>query len=65
MNRTELQDRLNYCKRELDMLENVTPNCMRCLMKDATAPVCQKYGPIPAEFLVIGCDAWEFDDVPF
>jgi len=27
---------------------------------------CLKYGQeVPAEFVAIGCDEWEFDEVPF
>jgi hypothetical protein len=65
MNRNEFQDRLNYCRREFEMLSAARTDCTRCANNDATANVCQKFGPIPVEFVAQGCDEWEFDEVPF
>ena len=64
MNRTELDDRISYCRRELQNLEGIPTNCTRCTHY-RHANECAKYGPIPAEFVARGCDEWEFDDVPF
>lgn len=63
MNRNEFQDRLNYCRRELQWLEAQSCDCSTCAMR--TDNICKTYGPIPAEFMAQGCDEWVFDDVPF
>ena len=67
MTRTELQERIDYCQRELAWLQGVQidANCTRCQHKDITTPGCSKYGPIPPEFLLQGCAEWDFDEVPF
>lgn len=64
MKRTELQDRIGYCRRELEMLEKVKTDCTRCSHNDQHG-ACRKWGPIPQEFMAVGCDEWEFDEVPF
>lgn len=64
MNRTEFQDRLNYCRREFEMLSNVKTDCTRCVNNDQRG-ACAKFGQIPADFMSVGCDQWDFDEVPF
>lgn len=64
MTRTELDDRISYCRRELQTLEAIATNCTRC-EHYRHANACAKYGPIPPEFVAQGCDEWTFDDIPF
>ena len=64
MNRTEFQDRLNYCRREFEMLSNVKTDCTRCANNDQRG-ACAKFGQIPADFMSVGCAQWDFDEVPF
>lgn len=46
------------------MLAAVKTNCTRCAHNDQRG-ACAKFGPIPADFMTVGCDQWEFDEVPF
>lgn len=65
MTRTEVEDRLMYCKREHDMLAAVHADmgCRKCW--HYAAPVCKKHGPVPTEFVEKGCDEWDYNDCPF
>jgi hypothetical protein len=64
MKRNDLTDRINYCNREIAWLREITPNCTRC--ENFRAPnECAKHGPIPDEYITVGCDDWTYDDVPF
>lgn len=65
MNRNEHQERIDFCKRELEWLIKQPTNCTTCTLFDGTATVCKRFGPVPAEFIAQGCDEWDFDDVPF
>lgn len=65
MTRLDLQDRLNYCRRELDFLTNVQTGCDRCDHFNGDTKTCKTFGPVPADFIAQGCDDWEFNDVPF
>lgn len=65
MTRTELDDKISYCKRELKYLEQIKPNCFTCEKRSQVSNICAIHGPIPDEFLKEGCDSWVFDDVPF
>lgn len=65
MNRTEFQDRISYCRRELEWLQGIPMNCTTCEHKELGKTWCKKYGAIPDEFVQIGCDEWVFDEVPF
>ena len=51
MNRNEFTDRINYCKRELDWLIAQPTNCTTCAQFVSDAKVCDRYGPVPAEFI--------------
>ncbi len=64
MNKQELHDRIGYCQRELVFLQEVQTNCTRC--KHYVNDDCLKFGQkVPQEFVAVGCDEWEFDEVPF
>lgn len=65
MNRAEFQERVNYCKRELDFLMAVEAGCNRCAKFSSSSKKCADFGEVPADFIAIGCDNWIFDDVPF
>ena len=65
MTRTELADRIDYCQKELTHLQSVNANCQSCIFRVTETRDCSKYGPIPADFMLKGCDDWQYDDVPF
>jgi hypothetical protein len=65
MNRLEFQDRLNFCRRELEALQAVQIGCRSCAQFDALGRACKKYGAVPEGFIAQGCDEWEYDDIPF
>lgn len=65
MNRNEHQDRIDYCKRELEWLLATPTNCTTCTQFVSDPKVCKRFGPVPDEFINQGCNEWEFDDVPF
>lgn len=63
MTRTEYTDHVANLRKELAFYEAVKPGCMGCsFFADS---VCNKHGPVPADFIAAGCDEWNFDDVPF
>lgn len=64
MNRNELIDRIGFVERELSVLKNLKTNCTSC--DNFRHSVCHKYRAAPPDdFIIQGCDAWEWDDVPF
>ena len=66
MNRTEFEDRMHACRRELEALQAVHADmgCRTCW--HYAAPTCGLYkSPVPAEFVPNGCDQWDYNDVPF
>lgn len=65
MNRLEFTDRLNYCRREVEFLASVSAGCAACQRFNGDAQVCETFGPVPADFIAVGCADWEFDEVPF
>jgi len=64
MTRNELTDHIGYVERELIFYKQLKPNCTTCdNLRDS---VCRKYQAAPPDdFINHGCDAWDFDDVPF
>jgi len=65
VNRREFQDHIDYCKRELDWLLAQPTNCTTCAQFDRDVQVCKCFGQVPVEFVMQGCDEWDFDEVPF
>lgn len=65
MTRTELEDRIGYCQRELDHLKSLHTNCTTCDIFIQQTSTCQRFGVVPADFIHQGCDAWRYDDPPF
>jgi len=63
MNRNEFADRIADCKKELDYLTSRPTGCNGC--SRYTNNVCGLHGPVPEDFVPVGCDQWDFDDVPF
>ena len=63
MTRLEFEDRICAVRKELKYLEAVKPGCTACDHYDKNT--CKLYGQIPADFVEIGCDQWEFMDTPF
>jgi hypothetical protein len=65
MNRLEFQDRLNFCRRELEALAAVRIGCGTCARFENTNRACKKFGPVPAGFSGQECEEWDYDDIPF
>lgn len=67
MSRSQLEDRINYCKRELDWLLSVQTNCHNCDSLKYKSSHCMKYDQdVPADYMVRNdCPDWQFNDVPF
>jgi hypothetical protein len=66
MSRHSLEDRILWCKRELQALEATVTNCESCNHKKYARPECIKHGPVPFEFLSrTDCPDWEFSEIPF
>ena len=66
MSRAQLEDRINYCRRELKWLESLKPTCHNCEHKKYQANECHKFGPVPDDFINSEeCPDWSFFDVPF
>lgn len=65
MNRRKYQDRIDYCRRELEWLMAQPINCTTCAQFDRDAKVCKSFGPVPDDFVAKGCDEWDFDEIPF
>ena len=65
MNRTELGEKIRYMLDELKWLQDIEPNCHRCLHCTVAESKCAKFGEIPPDFMAHGCDNWEYDLVPF
>ena len=64
MTRNELSDRIDYAKRDLKWLQEIKTNCTTC--DDYQQGVCMRYqASPPPEFVEQGCNAWNYDDVPF
>jgi len=67
MSRAQLEDRINFCKRELDYLMALKPSCNNCENIRYKTAFCNKFQQeVPAEYLHGNdCPEWSFDDVPF
>ena len=65
MTRTELADRIGYCRKELTGLEAIVTGCQSC--QELQDGACRLYGPVPADFMAKGCDDWVISDeiIPF
>ena len=63
MTRLEFEDRICAVRRELEFLQAVKVGCEACY--SFSEGKCKLYGPIPEEFVAVGCDQWEFFDTPF
>lgn len=64
MTRAGLTDRICYAERDLNWLKSLTPNCINC--DDHKDGHCRRFSASPPpEFLQIGCEHWNYDDVPF
>ncbi len=50
---------------ELKWLQDIEPNCHRCIHCTVAESKCAKFGEIPADFMAVGCDKWELDLIPF
>jgi hypothetical protein len=63
MTRIELDVQRTALRRMLTTLDAVKVECRTCgAWAGAT---CEKYGPPPADVVPVGCDEWQFDDIPF
>lgn len=67
MSRLQLEDRINYCKRELQWLLSVQTNCQNCDHLKYQSAHCMKFKQnIPPDFMANNdCPEWSFNDVPF
>ena len=65
MHRMDIRERIPFLKRELAFFEQLETemNCTRCVI--FAEGQCKKYGAVPAEFMAVGCEEFEWDDVPF
>ena len=65
MTRTELADRIGYCRKELTGLEAIVTECRSC--HELQDGACRHYGPVPTDFMAKGCDDWIMSDeiIPF
>ena len=65
MNKRELEDTVLDCKKMLAFYEGMRTNCKTCDHKNIHFD-CAKHGQrVPEEYRDVGCDDWEYDDVPF
>lgn len=65
MNRTEHRMLLDLHRKQIQQLEAITPGCSSCVQYEQ-GPVCRLYDDaIPESVAPMGCDAWEFDGIPF
>ena len=65
MNRTELGEKISYMLDEIKWLQDIEPNCHRCMHCAPEAKTCAKFGAIPEDFMQQGCGEWELDLIPF
>ena len=65
MNRNDLIDRINYCRRELDVLQAMKTDCTTCDIFRSTTSTCGRFGEVPADFIEQGCDGWIYNEPPF
>lgn len=64
MNRNDLTDRIAFAERDLAFLRNLTTNCTSC--DDYQVGYCKRHqGNPPPEFVSVGCEQWNYNDVPF
>jgi hypothetical protein len=64
MTRNELTDRIGYAERDLAFLRQLKTNCTTC--DHYQGGYCKKHqGNPPPDFAAVGCDDWNYDDVPF
>jgi hypothetical protein len=63
MTRVELDVQRTALRRMLNTLDAVKVECRTCIAW--AGATCEKYGPPPADVVSVGCDEWQFDDIPF
>lgn len=64
MNKESLQHRIELLTQELEYHQNIKTNCSNCY--HSGNDVCLMWdAKVPDDVKLIGCDDWEFDNVPF
>lgn len=67
MTRTELTAKRAQLRRQLDDLERVRMSCNTCIHL-TEHQVCAHFGAAPPSDAIksdIGCETWQFDNIPF
>jgi hypothetical protein len=66
MNRSLREALIIHHRQTSEALTRIEPNCRSCLHL-GPALQCKKNDSqvIPDAFITTGCDAWEFDEIPF
>lgn len=67
MNRNELRERIRWLQNDLKHVQSIAPNCTNCesFTNGFNEHACKQYGPVPADFIQVGCDNWNYDEIPF
>lgn len=64
MTRIEIQTKIELFRRELRTLEAIKIHCGNC--EHFAYSQCQKFQAVPpADVQAVGCDEYEYDEIPF
>lgn len=64
MNRNELIDRIAWAEKDLAFLKQLKTNCSTC--ETLRNGICTRFKAAPPpDFAAVGCEHWDFDDIPF
>lgn len=64
MTRAEIQAKIDLFRRELKTLEAIKISCANC--DHFATGQCKKFQAVPpAEVQAVGCDEYEYDEIPF
>lgn len=66
MNRMMLEGERKALQSRLDVLDRIKPDCNSCINLDASGQcLAHSKSLVPIDFKNVGCNEWEWDDIPF
>jgi len=65
MNKDTLQNRINLLQQELEYHQNIKTNCSTCEHSQGVGFCLMWDCSVPDDVIQVGCNDWEFDNVPF
>ena len=65
MTKATLQQRIETLQKELEFHQGIKTNCSSCEHSDGLGFCLMWDCEVPDDVANIGCDDWEFDNIPF